>query len=785
MEEANEEGATIIDDEKDSTWLYEVLDSIGANDEYRKTIQRSGITFEIICTFGSENKKMANYGVGGKWEGTLTPGVKTDFDAISCDDNVIVIEDISKAVQNRYSLLIIRDPRRPAGYVKLQIVRGKVPGTIADLSFYDSKFKGLFEIDECKRILLTEIIGEHKDKKPYMPRPKNKPAATIGNYNGISIDVVTCYRSKHWPIEANEWLTRKRCNGWPTKDVINELKLLGYFLVRKGHVLSLEKDFEWRISLTLQERKLIFDLTDVQFKCYVVLKMLNRDIINVECITSYHWKTCLFYVIEENNLDVWRKANLFQCVKLCITRMLDWVRQGFCPNYFILSENMFDGRLPHDLRTVSENKLVKLLGDGFSFLKHVKSDNIRDYFESRRSPELSQNLRRDSIKAYKDVIWKTNIQTVEAAMYEFCLYLTYEKRTNLIELLWRMLIRIQQKDHITEHTTEETRRSLSILTPFIYMSLASNISAMCIHQPNILGRNFLLLGSYTYFMKGGITGYLKFISVLYALGCYKDCEWFLDQLNEETIKNSRSYCIGHSYDSIYAAISPTVVNIISISQLSKSTCVSFMPTELPIIPDAVKFEVFKYSTIPLTKSKREVPETPWCYGAVVDRNIYYCLLKFLIKLKFSGVNLSADDILNTYQIKDLRNVRHPEVAYNLMAWSYFTVGLTPLALEKLTMSWNPLRYLNSFLLVNNSEINYKNNQSNAANLHAWVILYNTWFTRNSYKFKFCFQCFFFSRTNLNKCSKCKTATYCSEKCQEINWKIHEVVCKVVRKYRNV
>ncbi|XP_052103404.1 uncharacterized protein LOC127736870 [Mytilus californianus] len=665
MEEANEEGGTENDDEKDRTWLYEVLDSIGANDEYRKTFQRSGITFEIICTFGSENEKMANYGVGGKLEGILTPGVKTDFDAISCDDNVIVIEDISKAVQTRYSLLIIRDPRTHAGYDKLQIVRGKVPGTITDLSFYDSKFKGLFEVDEYKRILLTEIINEHKNNKPHMSRPKNKPAATIVNYNGMSIDVVTYYRSKQWPVEAREWLTRKRCNGWPTKDVINELKSLGYFLVRKGHVLSTEQNFEWRISLTLQERNLIFDLTDIQFKCYVVLKMLNRDIINhgnVECITTYHWKTCLFYVIEENNLDVWRKTNLFQCVKLCTTQMLDWVRQGFCPNYFILSENMFDGKLPHDLRTVSENKLVKLLGDGFCFLKHVKSDNIRDYFEARRSPELFQSLRRDSIKAYKDVIYKTNIQIVEAAMYEFCLYLTNEKRPNLIELLWRMLALIQQKDHTTEHTTEETRRSLLLLTPFIYMSLASNISAMCIRQPNIQGRNFLLLGSFIYFFKGGLTGYLKFIYVLYALGCYKECEWFLVQIDEETIKNSRSYCIGHSYDSIYAVISPKVVNIIGISQLSRSTCVSFMPTELPIIPDAVKFEVFKYSTIPLMKSEREVPKTPWCYGAVVDRNIYYCLLRFLIKLKFKGVNLSADDILNIYQIEDLRNVRHPEVA---------------------------------------------------------------------------------------------------------------------------
>lgn len=36
------------EEEKDSIWLYGVLESIGVKDEYRRTFHRSGITIEIL-----------------------------------------------------------------------------------------------------------------------------------------------------------------------------------------------------------------------------------------------------------------------------------------------------------------------------------------------------------------------------------------------------------------------------------------------------------------------------------------------------------------------------------------------------------------------------------------------------------------------------------------------------------------------------------------------------------------------------------------------------------------
>lgn len=169
--------------------------------------------------------------------------------------------------------------------------------------------------------------------------------------------------------------------------MIQDLKSLGFFVVRKSHPLSSDLDIEWRISLSLQERKLMMNLKDVQYKCNVVLKMLNREVIKLDCICSFYWKTCLFYVIEENNNNIWKKEHLFDCIQLCIAQMFKWIKCGFCPNYFVPTENSLDGKLNDSVRLLSENILLDLLKMGFNCLLFVKNDKICDYVRSRESEE--------------------------------------------------------------------------------------------------------------------------------------------------------------------------------------------------------------------------------------------------------------------------------------------------------------------------------------------------------------------------------------------------------------
>ncbi|CAG2243543.1 unnamed protein product [Mytilus edulis] len=330
--------------------------------------------------------------------------------------------------------------------------------------------------------------------------------------------------------------------------MIEELRLLGFFVVRKGHPFSSEVDLEWRISFSLQERKLICNLTDIQHKCYIVLKMINRDIINLDCITSYHWKTCLFYVIEENNMDIWTKKRLFHCVNVCIKQMLLWVENEFCPNYFIPEENLFDGRINSDLKSMSKSRLIKLLKDRFESLRFINTSKIYDYVKSRGSVEKFQRLQSKSKIEYQKAVYLEyeKMNSVTLCYFNSKIETFYKQAKGntcqFIKYVWKELHNIQHINTITEHTPEETKHSLSLLIPHIHVCLASNIASMAIQHPNPKVLDFLLLGTISYFMNGGLIGQLKLISVLYAIDLYKDCEWFLNNLDDEYVKYNPSFC---------------------------------------------------------------------------------------------------------------------------------------------------------------------------------------------------------------------------------------------------
>ncbi|VDI54846.1 cyclic GMP-AMP synthase, partial [Mytilus galloprovincialis] len=764
------------DEENDSIWLCGVLDIIGVNDIYRKTCQKTNIMSEIIYTFKS---KKSVYFFGSRCEGTFIPGdPQIDLDAMECDERMSVIEDIRKANLHRASLLIVTELETPAGYVKLQLVMKGVPCTYMHWPYLRSFiFIDFYKTDRLGRIVLFDLPT--LNNVFMFSRSKNKPALKSENSN---FDMVNSYRCKSWPHVANEWLSRQRVFGWPTDDTINELKSYGFFVVKKGHELSSEIDLEWRISFSHQERTLMFSLTDVQHKCYVVLKMINRDIIKLDYITSYHWKTCLFYVIEENNKDVWKKKSLFQSVKLCINQMLKWVKSGLCPSYFIPNDNLFAGKLNFRNKIFLENKLEYLLNAGFDCLFLLKSGNVCEYVKSRKSPNSSLLLQENSYTVFQEAL--SNISSCKIA--DACRVfngkiLKYYHRANgnianFIKFLWIMLDHIKRIATITEHSEAETQRALSLLTPHIYTCLASNISSLAIKHPNPQVRNFLLFGSFTYFLKGGLSGRLKFISVLYAIGLYKECEQYLDQLDEEHITNNPSLCVCRIKSN------DVTMAVNEILELKMSICIWFLPSELPITHDAMKYEIFKYVGISSTENNTTRLFYDWDVRAVVDSNVYFLFLKSEIKRKLGKLQESEGALCGICRLDCGQNMRHPDVAWNFLAWSASTDQMTDMALQCLQRSWQ-LMYpweLSSVLITEKKK--WKQNQFNSAKIHALVILYHTWFAREPHSKTFCFQCFNGSRKTLLQCSKCKIANFCSLRCFMINMKIHTAICEIVSKH---
>ena len=152
------------------------------------------------------------------------------------------------------------------------------------------------------------------------------------------------YRCQYVPSLAKAWLRRViRCNRLNDTQ-IHLLKGFDCFLVGKNHQASENRPIERRLSFPLQERELMASFNSTQHKCYILLKIIKKDIQKhvPGLILSYHCKTCLLYAVENTPSEFWTRRNILKCTFLCIKLLLHWVKEQIFPNYFIPDENMFD-----------------------------------------------------------------------------------------------------------------------------------------------------------------------------------------------------------------------------------------------------------------------------------------------------------------------------------------------------------------------------------------------------------------------------------------------------------
>ena len=151
--------------------------------------------------------------------------------------------------------------------------------------------------------------------------------------------MVTAFRCRSLPKDDMEWFARKQPYCWPPKKVIEKCKYLGFLVVPVGHPNSIEKDKEWRISLSQQERLLVTLFSSVQLKCFGLMKVLKNELTNYklkgEILTSYHCKTCMLYMVETTPKEFWIPSNLIKCITTCLEKLHAWAKEKYCPNYFI------------------------------------------------------------------------------------------------------------------------------------------------------------------------------------------------------------------------------------------------------------------------------------------------------------------------------------------------------------------------------------------------------------------------------------------------------------------
>ncbi|XP_053379982.1 uncharacterized protein LOC128548633 [Mercenaria mercenaria] len=179
-------------------------------------------------------------------------------------------------------------------------------------------------------------------------------------------------------VITQEWTERERIFEWPSPDVIQDVSTLEGYVVPVGHKLSEEQNFEWRICYTTAERKLISSLSEVQLKLYVLLKMVNGDIIKpkVDCVSSYIIKNIIFWTAEWSPTYVFTPSNLTHMLLQCLRFLLHCLCNNCLPNYMIPSRNLFLGKIKSEQKPQLKSVLQELLNEGEKIV--LRCDKLRN-----------------------------------------------------------------------------------------------------------------------------------------------------------------------------------------------------------------------------------------------------------------------------------------------------------------------------------------------------------------------------------------------------------------------
>lgn len=306
----------------------------------------------------------------------------TDVDHMIVDKLTKVVAEIPKNFGSLTAVVrMTKTPDEPPGYVKLIVLTPLTP--LVHIRESMQKIRGDY-------YLSSEAFMKWYQRQ--IPVGVLHGPCVLERTEDGDHDRSFCLQYKDWPVFANEWIERKRSYEWPSKELIRKIKTSGCHLMAIGSkkintnfhsVDSVDSiwigdPLQWRISFSLAEKHLVYSFNNTQFLTYGIFKLLNQEVFSQDsivknCICSYFLKTVLFWTIEETPSDCWKPERLVYCVDICFQRLIEWTKNGFCPNYFIRDNNMFLGKVQECQLEYISSKLNELHKEGWRCLLRCPS----------------------------------------------------------------------------------------------------------------------------------------------------------------------------------------------------------------------------------------------------------------------------------------------------------------------------------------------------------------------------------------------------------------------------
>ena len=697
--------------------LFSVMDDIGASEEVRKVRMESRVTAEILYTMYWQ-PEVSVYHFGSRADGTTTLGMKSDLDRVYIFNNLPVVTDPSEHPVGT-SLLFIQDATTPAGYSKLQLLQDGDPqyGDVTEADPYpDERCREWLQfIADTDNRLVCCFTPSDIDLRVFDQR--HGPAMTMNastDYTSMDlVRAVECYNTSHF---IHNWLNRTRKFGWPTGDILQICKTAGCLFVPVGHPHSEDHEQQWRISLSHQEKLLVTQFNSVQFKCFILLKMISKEIIHkfvADSLSSYHIKTCMFSVIENTPCEFWKPENLLVCISLCLRKLLEWVDAGYCPNYFIPDENMFDRRIHGTVRLRLQGVLQQLVSADCTFLSDIQCDGVGERFIQYF---LTPCITTGDDDGSDNISTLLKLGIVCGVCVDTFLHSTLLCKRDIATTLNQTLKSIsvlRNTTTITRHTIAETQKAKSLILPYLELSLMSNSVAYAVDQDKPARDIWRLLTSIRWkemcVSSDSFSSKLKQASMLYMMGYYQTS---LDVLS--TLTGLVRYTGCRCYQDKDIVVRPDEANLLEttpgISDVTPEyfirnvfiSCVYFLPTERSVTPTALCYEMERM------RGPRPDSDDDLCMHdrrrgdwAVVDGNFLFHFLLYLNHNELNRTQQVNADINNMHRLLARNNAQrlsHRETCFNLLGWVFNEKGYNTRALHCFRKSLKIKPYCNAAII---------------------------------------------------------------------------------------
>lgn len=273
---------------------------------------------------------------------------ESDFDMMSTVENLKVIWNVFQVLHyihdfSIFQVFVFDGSNSPPGYGLLQGFKLSKPD-----NYLNCVINGKVYLSSSNSTRFASLINP--DLWIHGP-------CIATNMPYFVFDRVTSIKSDFWPPVASSFVSR--CKSWPEPCILKEIVKNGCHLVPIGHKLGIHEKEEWRISFAVAEKRLVLSMNHSQFLLYGLMKLFLKEVINKdveeydELLCSYHMKTAIFWVLQQNSLPECNSQSFLQCFWIRFKLVIKWVYEGDCPNFFIPENNLFMVKI----RGSAQNKL--------------------------------------------------------------------------------------------------------------------------------------------------------------------------------------------------------------------------------------------------------------------------------------------------------------------------------------------------------------------------------------------------------------------------------------------